>query len=80
MELLGLKSEASGKCLTGQQGAMSLVAQRRLITSKVMRKEPTSHLIYYLSKRFPNGFMASTASLNSSLIQRDFHFVSDGPV
>lgn len=48
-ELLGLKSEAIGKSLNDQQGATSLVAQRRLITCKVMRKEPTSHLIYYLT-------------------------------
>ena len=42
--------------------------------------DPTSLLIYYLSKLFPNEFMVSITSFMSSSIQPDVHFVNYGPI
>ncbi len=41
--------------------------------------EPTSLLIYYLSKPFPDEFVVSVAGFKSSLIQLDVHLVN-GPI
>ena len=42
--------------------------------------DPTSNLIYYLSKRFSNEFMVSFASLLSSSTKHDVNFVNYDPV
>ena len=42
--------------------------------------DPTSHLIYYLSKQFPDEFMVSTACFKSSSIHHDVLLVNYGPI
>ena len=81
----GLKSEANaevpGICIlsNGQQGVTPLAPKRVCLYKCLWENDPTSHLIYYLSKHFPNEFMVSTASFKSSM-HHDVHFGNYGPV
>ena len=42
--------------------------------------DPTSHLIYYLSKQFPHECMVSITSINSFSIQHDVNFLNYHPI
>lgn len=42
--------------------------------------DPTSHLMYYFRKHFPNEFRASIVSFKSSSMQHGVHFVNFAPV
>ena len=85
-QFLGLKSEANVEvpytCISSNdhQGVTTLVAKRNLLVYKSLRKNSTSHMIYYLSKHFPNVFMVSITSFMSTSIQQDVHFVNNGPI
>ena len=44
------------------------------------KNDPISHLIYHLSKQFPDEFVVSIDDFKSSSIQCDVHLVNDGPI
>lgn len=68
----GLKSEANMEA--------QLVPKEVWLYVSLQENDPTSHLICYVSKHFPNGFMVSVTSFMSPSIQHNVHFVIYGPI
>ena len=49
-------------------------------SQSLCKNDPSSDLIYELSKLIPNDFMVLVASFKSSSIQNDVHFINYGPI
>ena len=60
----------------GQKLVTPLVSERNLIECKPMKKDPPSHLIYYLSKQAPDDFMVSVSCLNFEFVRKVDFWVS----
>lgn len=69
MEFLSFKSKATAK-----------VPETCILSLGQHGGDPTSHLIHYLSKHFPIGFMVSIPGFKSSPVLHDVIFINDGPI
>ena len=66
--------------LIASRGRLLWLQKEVWLYRSLWENDPTSHLIYYLSKHCKHEFMVSVASFKSSSIQHDVHLVNYGPI